>query len=232
MNKNNLAFGVFGLVIGLAIGFFIANSINKSATNSQTIAEIPNSPSMANPQGNLPIQDQTKSKGGMQVDVQKTLDKAEKEPESYDAQIAAGKMYAKIERFDEALEHFRKAQKLKPEDFDANAQLGNAYFDAKKFEDAEKAYEMAIEITPDNVTVQSDYATTFFQRSNPDYERAIKEFEKALSINSKHDTTLYNLGLTYKRINNPEMANETLKRLKETNPESDLIKRLDQVLNK
>ncbi len=231
MNKNSITFGIIGLIVGLTIGFMGANSLNRNASVSQ---EIPPNPATAPQSVQPPSQPPNgqNPQGGMLEDVQKTLDKAKNQPENFEAQIEAGRMYAQIQRFDEALEFFQKGQQLKPDDFAANALLGNAFFDAKQFENAETYYAKALEIKPNEVTIQSDYATTFFRRKNPDYERAMKEFEKALEINPKHEVTIYNMGLAYFFKGDKDNAAKTLERLKQVNPSSDLIKRLEQEISK
>lgn len=226
MNKQSISFGIIGLIAGLIIGFAVANSINRNAVQTtQNTQQVPNLP-VNNPQA----QGKPPQQGGMLADVQKTIDKATNNPEDFQAQVEAGRMYAQIQRFDKALAFFQKAQQLKPNDFQANALLGNAYFDDRQFENAEKAYAKALELKTD-VTVQSDYATTFFQRTNPDYERAIKEFEKALKIDEKHEPTLYNMALAYLKMDDKENAQKTFERLKSVNPNSLLIQRFEQILN-
>lgn len=224
MNKNGLTLGIIGLLAGLAIGFFGANSINRNSIKPATGGiQNPISPPMTSqPAGQPPA-------GGMLADVQKTLDRATNEPDNFQAQVDAGTMHARIQRFDKALEFFKKAQLLKPDDFQANSLLGNAYFDARQFENAETYYEKALKIKSD-VTVQSDYATTFFQRSEPDYDRALVEFEKALKIDSAHEPTIYNMGVTYSRKGDKDNAQKTLEKLKEINSESSLIGRLEKII--
>lgn len=228
MNKKNILFAIIGLLIGLIIGFFVANTINKNAVNNQIAAQNPSAP-ITNPDNEPQMQGQPPT-GGMLADVQKTIDKAKNEPENFEAQIEAGKMYAQIQKMDEALAFFQKAQQIKPDDFDANVFLGNAFYDAGQFENAETYYQKALQIKPDDVTVQSDFATTFLQLKSPDYQRALKEFDKALKLNPKHEPTLYNMALTYQRMNDKENAQKTLERLKSANPGSTLIPKLEQAL--
>ncbi len=225
MNKNSILFGIGGLIVGLIIGFSVANSINQNAATDQTSAQNPNVPQMnQQTQGQMP-------NGGMLADVQKTLDKAQNEPDNFAAQTEAGRMYARIQNFEKALEFFQKAQRLKPEDFEANANLGNAFFDARQFENAETYYLKALEIEPQNFTVRSDLATTFVQRQNPDYERAFEEFNKALKSKPDHEPTIYNMSIAYLRKGEKENAQKMLEKLKETNPESDLIQKLQQQID-
>ncbi len=226
MNKNSIFVGIIGLIIGLVAGFFGANSINQNSTKTEISPLQPPTSPLSTPR----ISGQRPQDGGMLADVQKTLDKATNEPENYQAQVDAGTMHARIQRFDKALEFFQKAQRIKPGDFEANALLGNAFFDARQFENAETSYAKALGIKKD-VTVQSDYATTFFQRSNPDYGRALKEFEKALEIDAEHEPTLYNMGITHQRMGDKKNAMKTLERLKTVNPKSDLIGRLEKTIS-
>jgi Flp pilus assembly protein TadD len=229
MNKNSLITGVLGIVIGLIIGFFIANSLNKNALNSsQSVTE-----SIAGNAGqslNQADQGQPRS-GEMVADVQLALDKAKNEPENYRAQIDAGKMYQKIQNFDQALPYFQKAQKLKPEAFEANALLGNAFLDVRQYENAETYYGKALEINPKDVTIRSDLASTYVQRTNPDYEKALSEFEKALEIDPNHEPTIYNIAIAYLRRGDKENAQKSLEKLKQTNPKSDLIANLEKLVD-
>lgn len=226
MTKNAFLAGTIGLIAGLIIGFSVANTINQNAA-----ATAPDRPAPAiDPRTGQTAPGQSQPTG-MLEDVQKTLDKARDEPDNYEAQIDAGRMYARIQNFEKALEFFQKAQRLKPEDFEANAFLGNAFLDARQFENAETYYQKALEIRPDNVTVRSDLAATFVQRRQPDYERAFEEFEKALEIDPKHEPTLYNMSIAYLRKGEKENAAKMLEKLREANPESDLVPKLSQLID-
>ena len=221
MNKNSVIFGVLGIFVGLAIGFFGANALNrKTATDKQnTSAAAP----LTNPQS-----PQTGTNpAGMLADVQATLDKAKSEPENFDAQQKAGEMYSKIRRFDTALEFYEKAQKIKPNDFSANSALGNAYFDLKQYEKAQTAYANALEINPKDVAVRTDYGLTFYLHEPGDTDRAISEYRKSLKIDSNHELTLQNLIVALNEKGQNEEAAKALATLKGVNPENDLVKKFD-----
>ena len=127
MNKNSVLFGIVGIIIGLVIGFAGANYLNESAVQKTQIPQNPQVPQM--PAQQMPAGQQTQGgqQTGMQPDVQKVLDKAKNEPENYDAQLNAARMYSQIQRFTEALEFYQKAQQIKPNEFESNALLGNAF---------------------------------------------------------------------------------------------------------
>lgn len=220
--QRSILFGIVGLIIGLAAGFFTANQINRSAV-SQTVPA-PNQMSAA-----LPSQPHSpNAQGGMMPDVAETLDKAKNEPNNFEAQMRAGDMYAQIKRFDRAAEFYERAQKIKPNDFALLVKFGNAYFDLKEFETAEKWYLLALEQKED-VNVRTDLGITFIERKTPDFDRAEKELRTALESNPKNEATVYNLGVAYYKKGDKENLEKTIAQLEEINPKGELAGRLKQI---
>ena len=222
--QGKLLYGVGGLIIGLAAGFFAANSLNRQSVVAPTAptgaGSIPTGPTAGSPgQG-----------GGMQADVAQTLQKAESEPTNFAAQMQAGDMYAQIGRLDRAIEFYLKGVSLNPQNAAANIVLANAYFDSQNFEEAEKYYSKALEIEPNNVNARTDLGATFVERKSPDYERAIQEFRKALEQDPKSAPTLYYLGIAQLRKGDRAEAEKTLAELEKNNPQNELANRLRQNL--
>jgi tetratricopeptide (TPR) repeat protein len=226
MKKDNILFTVAGLAVGLIIGFYAANNINRNAVLQPATAQN----SLNAPFANQPANPQNPSGVGMIPDVQEKIDRANNEPENFAAQMIAGDMFAQIDRYDKAFEFYERGVKLNPNSFEANVQLANAYFDSRQFENAEKYYAKALEINPKDINARTDLGTTFVERQNPDFQRAVKEFQTVLEIDPKHEPTLYNLGVAYFRMNELENAEKTLTRLEETNAASPLVGRLRQVI--
>ena len=220
MNKNAIIYVISGLLIGLILGFFGANYLNRNAVNPANTSAV-NVPPAA-PKG-APAQ------GNPTTDVQKVLDTAKNEPDNFAAQVEAGEMYAKIQRFDKALEFYEQAQKIKPDNFDANVKLGNAFFDAKQYEKAEIFYSKAIEINPKDPNVRTDFGLTFFLREPSDIDRAIAEYRKSLAIDPNHELTLQNLLAALKEKGNGEELAKTLAKLKEINPSNPVIAKYGEV---
>src|SRR5688500_6096830 len=114
MNKNSIFIGIGGLIIGLIIGFFGANNLNKSA-ESQTS---PNALNPAMPQVNtVVVKDQPSTGGAMMPEIAQTLDKAASEPNNFEAQTKAGDLYLKIQNFPKAVEFYEAANKAKPDNY-------------------------------------------------------------------------------------------------------------------
>nr|MBA2735957.1 tetratricopeptide repeat protein [Pyrinomonadaceae bacterium] len=88
-----------------------------------------------------------------------------------------------------------------------------------------------LQINPKDVNARTDLATTFVERQNPDYGRAVKEFQTALEISPKHEPTLYNLGVAFHRMGEIEKAQNTLSQLEQINANSPLAGKLRQIFS-
>jgi len=228
--QKNITFGIVGLIVGLVVGFFAANSINRNSaqTASQTLTDAP----LQNQQvPNILVKDQPATSGAMLPDVSAVIDKANNEPTNFDAQIKAGDLYQQIKGFDKAAAFYQRAQQMKPDDYELIVKLGNIYFDARQFETAAKWYEQALAKKPDDTNVRTDLGITFVERDVPDFDRAVNEFQTSLKTNPKHEPTLYNLGAAYFKKGELEEANKILAQLEAVNPQSQLIGRLRGIIS-
>ena len=232
MKKESVMFGVFGLVIGLVVGFIGANSLNRSATSQVSAgpASTANVPS-GNP--NLPPdhppiaggQDQTQSAPVAQVTA--AIEKARAEPQNYEAQMTAADLYYQIQRFEDAAKLYESANKIKPDEAEPMVKAGNAYFDAEKYELAEKWYLQALQKNPKDINVRTDLGLTFFLRSPRDIDRAIKEYKTSLAIDPNHEITLQNLALAYSENGDNENLGKTTEILKKVNPNNPAITKIE-----
>ena len=230
MTKDNVLVGVIGLLLGLIIGFMGANQLNRSgaelappatkASNSITSGGVlpPDHP----PTGSTSASAQ--QQGGALPQVTEAIEKARKEPGNFEAQMTAGDLYSQIGRLDDARKFYEAANKLKPGDLEPLVKLGNANFDLEKFEEAAKWYEAALKKDPGQVGVRNDYGLTFFKRTPPDIDRAIKEFQGSLATNPNHEITLQNLIVAYTKKGDLESARATLERLAKVNPDHPAVK--------
>lgn len=227
MTKDNVLFAVVGILIGLIIGFFGANQLNRSATgpsatttsNTNTRNPIlpPDHPSIGT--GATP-----QPQGGALPQVTKAIEKAKQQPENYEAQMTAADLYYQIQRFEDAGKLYAAANKLKPGEAEPLVKLGNVNFDMGKYEEAEKWYDAALKKDPSQVSVRTDYGLTFFLRTPRDIDRAIKEYQASLGINPNHEITLQNLVVAYREKGDAENALKTLERLAKVNPDNPAVK--------
>jgi tetratricopeptide (TPR) repeat protein len=73
------------------------------------------------------------------------------------------------------------------------AEAGNTYYDAQQYPTAISFYERALKVQPSNTSVRTDMATAYWYLGNAD--KAIEEFNKALSYDPKQANALFNLGI-------------------------------------
>lgn len=230
MTKDNFLIGVIGLLLGLIIGFMGANQINRNAagltppatmaSNSATQGGVlpPDHPPTGSTSGS------SQPQGGALPQVTEAIEKARKDPGNFEAQMTAADLYSQIGRLDDARKFYEASNKLKPEDVEPLVKLGNANFDLGRFEEAAKWYEAALKKDPSQVGVRNDYGLTFFRRTPPDIDRAIKEFQASLATNPNHEITLQNLIVAYTEKGDMESARATFERLAKVNPDNPALK--------
>jgi tetratricopeptide (TPR) repeat protein len=227
MNKENILFGIVGLLAGLIIGFMFANSVNQKGVTTPTAAAADMKQNSNIPPGHPDIKSGSTAPGGeMQPETQVALDAAKQSPNDFDAQVKAAEMYYQIDKFDGAITYLKRANQLKPDDRETVVHLGNANFDANHYQEAEKWYMAALSAKADDVNVRTDLGLTFVFRDPPDYDRAIQEFNKSLSVDANHVQTLQNLTVAYTKKGDAAKAKATLAKLETVDAGNEAIKKL------
>lgn len=230
MKKENILFGIIGLLAGVILGFIVTNNINRNSMMGQNVPSQPNNPQMMSQQQNP---------GAAMPGVAEALKKADDNPADFDAQVKAGDMFARIKNFGKAIEYYERANKIKPDDYTTIVSLGNLYFDSASSEDsqqwdtgklqtAQKWYEMAISKKSDDINVRTDLGLTFFLREPKDIDRAIKEYKTSLSINPNHELTLQNLAVAYREKKDTQGLMDTIAKLEKVNPKNPIIQKLKE----
>lgn len=175
MSRENLLFGVIGILLGFIVGFMFASSMNQK---TQTAAVSQNMPADhppvggQNPAGGNPEQ--------VRAQVTADIEKARKEPQNFDAQVKAAELFYRIGRLDQSIEFLLKANQLKPSDYDTVVSLGMVNFQAGHYDPAEKWLTAAIKMKPDDVTVLEGLTDTKLKKSDAKgAEEAMAQLEKA-----------------------------------------------------
>ncbi len=226
MNKDNVIYGVVGLIVGLVVGFVFANSVNRTPDKAPTAtaATTATGSNPALPPDHPPLGTSANmAQGAPMPDITEAIDKATAEPKNYEAQMTAGDLYYQIGRFEDSVKFYEAANKLKPGEAEPMIKLGNALFDAEKYEEAEKPYSLALQKEPKNVNVRTDLGLTFFLREPRDIDRAVKEYQASLAIDPNHEVTLQNLAIAYSETNDVPNLAATVDRLKKINPNNPVV---------
>lgn len=232
INKENILFCIVGLLAGAIIGFVFANSLNQGALQTPAggmTTAMGGAPGAMPPGGHPPM---GAGNDGNMVDIQAAIEKARNEPDNFDAQIKAAEVYYQIQRFEGAVEFLQRANKLKPDDYDTIVNLANAYFDSNRYEDAEKSYLAALALKPNEVAVRTDLGLTYVVRPQPDYEKAIKEFNTALEKDPKNAMALQNLTIAYTKMGDAAKANENVAKLEAADATNPRIAKLKEEIAK
>ena len=229
MKKENIMFGVIGLLLGSIIGFMFANSINRSAletsATASTLAPSANS-NPALPPDHPPIGASDGPTGAAAIQqVTAAIEKAKAEPQNFESQMAAGDLYYQIGRFADAAKFYEAASVLKPTEAEPLVKAGNAYFDAENYLEAEKWYTLALAKNPKDITARTDLGLTFYLREPRDIDRAIKEYKLSLAINPKHEVTLQNLVIAYRENGDAANLQKTVDELRAVNPNNPALQK-------
>lgn len=231
MTKENILFGIVGLLGGLIIGFMFANNVNQKALANTTAPAAAMKQNANMPEGHPDIS-QNQKPVIPAADIQAAVDKAKAAPQDFDAQVKAAEVNYQAEQYDTAAEYLMAANKIKPDDYPTIVNLGNTYFDGGKYTEAEKWYSAALEAKPEDENVRTDLGLTFIFREPANYDRAIKEFETVLAKNINHPQALQNLTVAYTKKGNLAKAQETVDKLAEVDPTNASITKLRDDIKK
>jgi tetratricopeptide (TPR) repeat protein len=227
------------VLAGAAVGFILANSINRSElSNLRAENERLKSSTPATATGDAK-NDLTDE------EINATVARADNNPGDFDTQRNVGvaiyrygsmKQDEKIVK--QAVKILERATKLRPDDYDVILSLGNAYFDVGYFnkdnealENARTFYGKALASKPGNPDVMTDLGLTYFLQTPPDYENAVTEFKKSLDKNPTHEKTLQFIIQALARQNKSGEATEYLDRLRTVNPKNESIGELTSLLS-
>jgi tetratricopeptide (TPR) repeat protein len=112
MQKEKLVFGLIGILFGLIVGYIGTDYINqKYNVTPPAQAASTGAPAAESNAGAAQGGD-----AGAQADVTAIITKARNDPKDFEAQTAAGNLYAQISRYEQAAEFFERARAIKPKD--------------------------------------------------------------------------------------------------------------------
>ena len=144
---------------------------------------------------------------------------AELAPEDWDAYYSTGIAYFRLEKYDEALKQFKRANSKKKTQA-AYIGIGDVYVMLEKYTDAVNMYKQAAECAPDNPSTYIMIGGTYFRMKK--YQDAVSYYEKACSI-KETPAALIGMGRSYDMLDNIEKADEKFRQA--LNSESEAVSR-------
>lgn len=222
MKMNKYLIGLIGLAVGFIASFYLTQSYNKSNASP---AAGPGAPTgMAGGAG---------GQQAMMGQVAGVIEKATNAPNDFQAQVEAAKIFNQIGRLAETVEYLKKAYAIDPAKFNdlgASGFLGQYYFDQKDYAEAETWFTRAIKSDPQEADLYVGLAETYVQREPPQPEQAITQLQQALSVDPRNGHALGHLVEAYVLKKDVRGAEETVKRLKDTDPTNKRISVLETLV--
>jgi tetratricopeptide (TPR) repeat protein len=120
-----------------------------------------------------------------------------------ETQYALGLTLGRLNRTDEEILAYRRTIAMKPDHSNALERLGAAYFKQKRWADSASAFEQLKTYKPDARTYNS-LGESYLELNKPD--DSLQAFNSALGYDPEFDKARYNLGRTYLKLGNNDMA--------------------------
>ncbi|HYG81191.1 MAG TPA: tetratricopeptide repeat protein [Pyrinomonadaceae bacterium] len=234
--KENILFTVAGLVLGLFIGFFLANSTGAGqmpAAPAAADSARPLGPSEAAgqlPPGHPNISGSGGAAAASSAQAQQAMDEADRNPKDFAAQIRAAAVFYQLGAYDKARLYLGRSLALKPDDPDALTGMGHTLYDTGDFVGAAGYYEKVLAQKPDDPDLRADLGSTYAQRNPPDLDRALAEYRKALAVDPRHEQALARLADVSIRRGDKATARDAINKLAAVNPSNPALAELRSML--
>jgi len=219
MSRENILFGVVGLLLGYVVAFHLVVHINQTRAADGSDALPEGHPSVAAAGG-------AKDGGRLRAAADSAAKAANDAPKDFDAQVRAADAYAQASAYDDAADFLLRANALRPDDYSTLVKLGTVYSAAARFDDAERWYKAALDKRPDDLDARSELALTYFMRTPPQSEKAVSELRRNLESDPYHLPSLHNLTLMLLETKRLDEASATLDRLEKVKPDYEQLPQL------
>ncbi|HQZ98290.1 MAG TPA: tetratricopeptide repeat protein [Pyrinomonadaceae bacterium] len=236
MHKNTLAFVIVAAIGGFVAGFWLANSINRSAgtTTTSTAPAANSGATTASPETEL-----------TDAEIKAKIAEADQSPGNLSFQRDLGislyryaAMKQNPELLGDAVRILERADSLKKDDFDILVALGNAHFDigffkkdVASFQRARDIYAKALAVRPGEPDVSTDLGISYFVQEPPDLDKAAAELERVSKGNPKHERSLQFLVQVYAKQKKVPQAEAAFAKLKAINPSSSALTELTAMIS-
>jgi len=127
--------------------------------------------------------------------------------------------YGQKDRYQEAIEEYKKAILMDPNHSSARFNLGLAYYKIGKYKKAIPEYEKLIEHEPLNSDAYFNLALVYYTMNR--YDEAIRKYKKSIECNPNKADAYYNLGLAYFKNKQLKEAIIEYKKAIEIEPENE-----------
>jgi tetratricopeptide (TPR) repeat protein len=197
MTKDNLIFGLAGMVLGVIVGVVLMNSSGQRQVNSTPIQQEivsstnPATSGAAPDQGQLPEGHPPVDETALKQRVSEQQEILKKDPNNQEATIT----------------------------------LANLNFDLKNYPEAIQWYQKALQRDASNINLMTDLGTSYMWMG--EYDKAQELYNKSLSVDPKHLQALMNMGIVRMSMGDRAGAAEMWEKVLTyypNHPEADMLK--------
>ncbi|MGD1041551.1 MAG: tetratricopeptide repeat protein [Sedimentisphaerales bacterium] len=142
---------------------------------------------------------------------------AEKNPQNPYWWVDIGYCYSELGRYQDAIEAYKQAIRIKPDFAGAHYNLGVAYGKLGRYQDAIESYKQAIRIKPDYAEAHCNLGIAYVNLDR--YQDGIESYKQAIRIKPDYAYAHNNLGIAYGELGRYQDAIEAYKQAIRINPD-------------
>ena len=166
--------------------------------------------------------------------VRDTIERAKNNPNDFEAQVSAARLFDQIGRVKEEipfLEQAYKADGNQAISMNIPPYLAEFYSSEKDYQNAEKWYRVQLDAKPNDQEIAIELGATFIDREPPNPDKAIDYLQSVLKNSPTNAHALVHLTQAYLEKKDVRKAEDSLARAKQADPANKLIPDLEKQLN-
>lgn len=183
MSKDNLVYGLAGMVLGVVIGVLIANfsgAPKQFASPALAVQQAPASTAAAPPQGQLPEGHPPVDDQAMRQQLAALQENYKKDPNNQQTIVMLANLNFDLQNFDEAIKYYDKAIEKDPKNVSLITDLGSAYLRLGQPEKAMQYYNKSLAIQPDHFQTLMNVGIVYM--SMGDQKAAAQAWQKLVDL--------------------------------------------------
>ena len=234
MSRENVLFGVVGLLLGYVVAFHLVVYVNQNQAAAAAGSQSAAASAEGLPADHPPVGGVEGGADRQQLSAaaERAAGEARKAPEDFDAQMKAAEAYFRAGSYEDSIDFMTRANRLRPDDYETVVGLGQVYSAAERFEDAARWFTAALAKRPDDCEARSELAYTFYKRKPSQPDRAITELRRCLQSDPNNAHGLYYLAFMLMETKQYDESEATLARLEKADPAYEDLPRLREELRK
>jgi tetratricopeptide (TPR) repeat protein len=145
--------------------------------------------------------------------------------------MTAAASFYQLRDFNKAVVYLNRALAVRPNDPDALTGMGQTKYQMGDYTSAATYFEKVLAQNPNDPDLRASLGDSYFQRTPPDYDRAIAEYRKALNVDPRHEHALAAFADTLLRKGDKAAARDLIDKLAAVNSSHGALPTLRSMLN-